>query len=270
MINIKFLLTNKCNFKCRFCHYEFQTNKARANGFDFEKTKTLIDAHLNKFEGQSFSFKFSGGEPTYEMENLLELLNFVQQKYKSKKRILISSLEKLLYEDIKLLMEKGINEIRVNIPSLNPERFHYYTNNSTDITLESILDKMQLFKKLGCNVRVNAVLSELNTKEEVINHMYEMINESKKYQFIDELYFISDYYSDNEKNIYNYATGYLKQIINFCTFRRERIYEGKSDNLMISVSRCLDRINNEKDSTEIYIIPNGKILQEFNFKKRKL
>jgi hypothetical protein len=97
--------------------------------------------------------------------------------------------------------------------------------------------------------------------------MYEMTNKSKEYGYIDEIYFIADYYSQKEKNIYKIASDYLKEIDNSVGNRRKRIFYVQSDNLLISVSRCLDRKNNEEDEKEIYIIPNGEILKDYYFKQ---
>ena len=266
--NIKFLLTNACNFRCRFCHNEFQQNK-RAKKFDLVKVENLIDKHLAKFKSdQLLNFKFSGGEPTLEMETLVELLDF-SQNYDIEKRILISNLTSLTVNDVRLLISKGINEIRVNIPSFDKKKFKFHTGTKyrSHSSISKTLDTLRLFKNEGCSVRINSVISELETQDQITSYIDEMINKAKDYKHIDEVYFIADYYSKNEKYIYDCSLQYLKQIDNSSKIRRGRIHYGKFDNLLVSVSRCLDRANNEEDETEIYIIPDGDILKEYNYSR---
>lgn len=263
MINIKILVTNKCNYNCLFCHDEFQSREERDDRFDPEKLCRVINDHIKQFEVQPLTFKFSGGEPTKNWESLLQLIDLSHQ-FHAQKRILISNLSRLKEVQMNLLVEMGINEIRVNIPSFVPDRYMLLTGGNS---LEGPLNSMQYFKKSGCVVRVNSVLTKLEKEEEVRSHLSEMIDRAKELGFIDEINFIADYYAESEKRLFSFASNYLRQLDNSLIFRRGRIFSGKIDNLKVSVSRCLDRANNEKDDTEIYIIPDGRILSNYVLKR---
>lgn len=263
MIAVKILLTNKCNYNCTFCHDEFQSREDRDDCFDMNKICNVISEHISKFQKQPLSFKFSGGEPTKEWDSLLKLLD-ISHQYQAQKRILISNLSLLDESQIEMLVGKGINEVRVNVPSYEPDIYKRFTGGNT---IDRTLVSMRYFKEKGCNVRVNSVLTMFKTEQEVCSHMSEMIRKSKELNFIDKINFIADFYAENKDMIYISASKYLKGIDNAWTFRRGRIYDGKSDDLIVSVSRCLDRANNEKDNTEIYIVPDGRILSNYVLKR---
>lgn len=272
MINIKILVTNKCNYNCKFCHDEFQSREARDERFDSEKLRSVIGRHINSYAGEKLSFKFSGGEPTLNWDSLMKLLD-ISLLYDAVKRTLISNLSRLTEPQMDLLVGKGVNEIRVNIPSFYPTDYCDLTGgNDIDRTndFKRTLKSMQYLKNAGCDIRVNSVLTNLWTEEDIYTQLSKMISKAKELGFIDEINFIADYYAENKDFIYRKAADYLKSMDKSWTFRRNRIYCGKSDNLKVAVSRCLDRENNEKDDTEIYIIPNGKILEDWVLKREKV
>lgn len=59
---LRVLVTNRCNYRCPFCHNEGQEKDNRVGMMSVESFKQLI----NYLDGQELSeINFSGGEPFY-------------------------------------------------------------------------------------------------------------------------------------------------------------------------------------------------------------
>ena len=72
---IRFLVTNGCNYRCRFCHNEGQSNDSPSQHMSYDNFKTLIDF----VKDQDISeLCFSGGEP-FLNKDLVRMIRYADE-----------------------------------------------------------------------------------------------------------------------------------------------------------------------------------------------
>jgi molybdenum cofactor biosynthesis enzyme MoaA len=71
--SVRFLLTSRCNFRCTFCHNEFQGDVKRGTEprFDEHLVLALLDATS---AAAPVRVKISGGEPLLRFRDVVQLL----------------------------------------------------------------------------------------------------------------------------------------------------------------------------------------------------
>jgi len=270
--NIKFLITHRCNFKCTWCHNEFQGNFFREiyknkGIFDAGKVKKLISI-LKNAGYDRFIVKFSGGEPLLNKNEIFNILKFLKN-VNILKKILITNLSLADHSTLLKIVQYKFDEVRVNIPSFNPS-FYSKITNSSDIFLFKAIKNCCYLIENGIHIRLNVVLNPDILKDDPFSFINDYIKASKKALNANYFAFIID---DKipEKKRYFYALRDKLEIASSeaTVYRRKRIFEAMINNKKVAIILCsdwekIDLINNE--TTDLYVLPPGEIMRQYLIK----
>jgi cyclic pyranopterin phosphate synthase len=147
---IRFILTNKCNQECGYCHRE----GIQKNQKELLNAATISDLVKT---GKEFGVKkvtFTGGEPLKRNEILLDAV----KKLKSLdflKGISIVTNGSFLYKYASDLYKAGLNQVRINLPSLDKQKHSFITGKDY---FDKIMEGISLSRDLGFEIYLNIVV----------------------------------------------------------------------------------------------------------------
>lgn len=146
---IRILVTNKCNYKCAFCHNEGQGKVSTPQNLKIEDFKRIVDAI--KKEPLS-EFNFSGGEP-FLHPDIVEMITYAHKNLKCDISC-ATNLSKIKEEQINKL--SGLNiKFNIQFPYVNPDDFKNSTGTGQIGTVISNIDKSLA---AGIKVGLNTVI----------------------------------------------------------------------------------------------------------------
>jgi len=158
---LRILVTNKCNYKCPFCHNEGQEKDGLTDMMSFESFKTFIDI----VNGQDISeLHVSGGEPFLNKE-IVRMIEYVDNNT-SWGIGCATNLSLLSNEQIKALAKTRV-KFNIQFPFANEDLFKKSTGNGR---FEHILNQIKLVKDAGIRIGLNAVVQSDN-----IQHIRDLI-----------------------------------------------------------------------------------------------
>ena len=165
---IRVLVTNKCNYRCSFCHNEGQSKMEHRELMTFENFRKLIDF----LKEQPISeINFSGGEPFLNPE-IVEMIQYANEHMKC---------DLSCATNLSLISERQINSLANTRIKFNIQ-FPFASNNefaeSTGIgTLDNIVANIKAVKEAGLKIGLNSVIQSKDTSrvDAVIN--FALINE---------------------------------------------------------------------------------------------
>lgn len=266
-MNIRCLVNTSCNYRCTFCHNEFQPE---THGHKIDKDKTFDKNNLQdciSFIEKNHSLdalKISGGEPLLMKDEVLKILE-LSNKFSFRKKILLSNLALADEPFLNILANYGLNEIRVNIPSFDKDKYSKITNTNNKV-LGKVLDNCMLARRKGIRIRINIVISNYS-QEYLLLFLVELSESLQEYEdSIDEVSIIFDAYLKYEKEVFTSLLESLPKKYKLVShsFRK---YEGVIGSKKLYFRKCIDWELNltDADRDEIRIVPPG--ISVSNFKK---
>lgn len=153
---LRILVTNKCNYRCPFCHNEGQSKEGKIDMMHLQEFSKLVDYLENEDISE---LHFSGGEPFLNPE-LVEMINYVD-KNTTWGIGCATNLSKISDEQI---LELSSTRVKFNIqfPYANNDKFHSSTGNGD---YAHILNRIQAVKQAGIPIGLNAVVQNENITE---------------------------------------------------------------------------------------------------------
>jgi MoaA/NifB/PqqE/SkfB family radical SAM enzyme len=257
ILPVKFLITNRCNIRCSFCHNEFQGDMIAGQRplFDLSQTAALLSSlePTRRFS----DLKISGGEPLTFMENVVRVLRIADQ-FRFLRRILVSNMVGASSRILEHLAASGVGEIRVNVPGFNGE--HYAKRTGTHPrTFHKVIRHVERARELNFRVRANIVLSDADLpalEPRLAN------KEDPFLRLFDEIFLIVDYRCSDgdalEATLLRLATRYGAHK---SAERKKRITDFDFDGQKLSIARC--DVPTSTHNRDYYVRPPGVLLDSF-------
>lgn len=156
---LRILVTNRCNYRCPFCHNEGQISHESVKIMDYGRFTMLIDALKDEDVSE---ITFSGGEP-FLNKNIIEMI-----KYASKE----TSWEVTCASNLSLITKEQIQQLagiplkfNIQSPYTDSLKFRKSTGNGN---LDNIKAKIRNIRKAGLEIGLNSVIQS-ESKEDIRN-----------------------------------------------------------------------------------------------------
>lgn len=160
IVGLRFILTQRCNYRCVYCHKEnLKYSKIKSEKTDEKNIEQIIKVAN---ENGAKVVAVTGGEP-FLSKNLLKLLK-IAKKYKQ--RTIINTNGSIIGKNKKALA--FIDEMHVHLPALNQTVYNKLTGNGNQLSvvLENLLFLKKKTKiKIFLNIPVVRDVNELELKE---------------------------------------------------------------------------------------------------------
>ena len=162
---IRFALTEVCNFKCLFCHNEGLGSEQRA-----ERPDADILAILTEATNQGFSdITLTGGEPLLRRERLYFLLDGLGRLPSPPALTLISNgalLDAAAVE--RLCAYPGEKKVHVSLHASDPRSFARLTGTGNPALFERVTGNIRAAAAAGLKVKVNCVLVREGNHDRIV------------------------------------------------------------------------------------------------------
>ena len=154
---LRFLVTNRCNFHCPFCHNEGQGDTCFTEKMTFGAFKIVCDALTSRWRFSDIVF--SGGEP-FANEAIVEMLKYAA--YKNIGDVSCAS-------NLSLATERQLRELTGTCVKFNVQ-FPYadenrYREESGQSCYNEIVARIDLLHDIGVGVGLNTVLRSFNPSQ---------------------------------------------------------------------------------------------------------
>lgn len=156
IVGIRFIVTSACNYNCTYCHNEWEPKLIPLA----KPESRLIDALiLAAKELGAREVDLTGGEPLLEMDRVEMILD------SAKKHGLWTNLTTngfYLQENMENLRKRGLNEIHIHIPSLDPNKYRRIMGGNSDLgkVINAVHAGRNAFDKTMINIPIERVLNE--------------------------------------------------------------------------------------------------------------
>jgi molybdenum cofactor biosynthesis enzyme MoaA len=261
---VKFLITARCNIRCRFCHNEFQGDGDGACPTIFDANKTIALLRSISEDGIFSDLKLSGGEPLTFVEGLKAALA-ISENFEFKKKILVTNLLAGNSTVFSILKDNGVTEFRVNVPAFVPEMYQSLTG-TTRKAYSVLLNRLELARKFGFYLRANTVICD-GSLDSLRHQLMVDAPQPNLWDLFDEVFLIADYRSTHktllERELCQLVEAAYGSIVKT---RKSRISEYRSsNNKKISIARCTvtDPGGEGSDGRDFYIRPPGELMTRF-------
>ena len=165
---LRILVTNKCNYRCPFCHNEGQSKEQCYDMMSFEDFKKLIDILKDeKIE----ELHFSGGEPLLN-KDLIRMILYVCHETTWDIGC-ASNLSLLRDEQIEMLAGSRV-KFNIQFPFVNPSDFKKSTGNGS---LSNILKTIEKVRMANIKIGLNSVIQSNNVSS--LNSMIDFALENE-------------------------------------------------------------------------------------------
>lgn len=253
---IRFVITNKCNYNCIFCH-----NEGVPKTCAFSKQITPEDyGYITDVASRCFDiekFVLTGGEPLLKSD-IIDIAKSIKRN--GAKHITLVSNGSLLNKKRKVL--NHIDELHVSLGTINKEAYQYRTNSKID---PSIIEKeLREISKDFHNIKLNVVMLDFENKD--CGNLLELITFAKELNL--ELYLI-EYFPETEKHYLSFRN--IEKLVSSLGYKRSREEENKvlflkpnNPNIKIVFIPCAfaesPLVSNPeqycKENQSIYILPD--------------
>jgi molybdenum cofactor biosynthesis enzyme MoaA len=157
---LRYALTEKCNFKCLFCHNEGLGHEQREKLADEQVLEVLLEAiRLGHTD-----ITFTGGEPLLNKDRLHFLLDQFGSLEHPPDITLVTNASLLGEETItRLAQYPGQKKIHLSLHATDESSFKTITGIRKDGVFDKVISNVRLASKTGLTVKVNhVVLRDLN------------------------------------------------------------------------------------------------------------
>lgn len=146
---IRILVTNKCNYRCAFCHNEGQEKVSSLQNLNVRNFKLIVDAIK---EEPLNEFNFSGGEP-FLHQDLVEMIIYARENLKCDISC-ATNLSRVKDEQIKSLT--GLNiKLNIQFPYVSPDDFRNSTGTGQ---IDKVISNIATCLSAGIKVGLNTVI----------------------------------------------------------------------------------------------------------------
>ncbi len=256
---IRFALTNRCNFDCVFCHNEGMCKKETYPQNPTPKDYGFItDVASRCFDIKKFVL--TGGEPLI-LKDIIDIAKEIKKN--GGEHITLITNGSLLSKKKNILKE--IDEIHISLGTLDKEKYQNRTNSGIDP--KQVKKTIEEISKDFKNIKLNVIMLDSENKD--CGNILELIDFAKKLNI--ELYLI-EYFP--EDNTFYFSFRKIEKLISSLGYIRSREEENKvlfvkkkSPNIKIVFVPCAfvdsplvsDPENYCKANQSIYILPNFSI-----------
>ncbi len=166
---LRILVTNKCNYRCPFCHNEGQSKEERFYKLSFDDFKYFIDSIADQ---PLEELHFSGGEP-FMNERIVDMINYVCRN---------TNWDIGCASNLSLISDEHIEQLsgcrvkfNIQYPYADSVKFRESTGNGIMQIINSNIEKL---RKASIKVGLNTVVQ---------NHNMDYIEELVQYAINNEL-----------------------------------------------------------------------------------
>ena len=146
---LRVLVTNKCNYKCPFCHNEGQEKECGTETMSLGDFKSFVDMLC----GQPLSeLNFSGGEPFINKE-IVEMIEYACEKLTCD--VSCATNLSLMNEEYLSRLAKTRVKFNIQFPYINEDKFFESTGNGK---LKKILDNIRMVRTHNIEIGLNTVV----------------------------------------------------------------------------------------------------------------
>jgi len=262
---LRFLLTDRCNLRCTFCHNEFQGDVAtvRPHQWDRELVRQLM---LEMSPEASVRVKFSGGEPLLRLQELISLLRATDGLRADDVTVFtnltLASEYKLTY-----LHSLGVTRINANLPSFRSDMFASRTGRRRS-QLALVLKNARTARSLGLRIQFNLVVPNFpddSTMREFLE--VELCESRKQADAWDAVSLVADDWLATPASARNAIAAFLADrpdAINVADGRLPRSREFSWAGKQLLATRCTDwSMPDEIEQADVYVVPPGRVLSAF-------
>lgn len=151
---LRILVTNRCNYRCSFCHNEGQEKEGLVGMMSVEKFKQLI----NYLDGQELSeINFSGGEPFLHKE-IVDMIVYANDRMTCDISC-ATNLSLITDEQIARLAKTRV-KFNIQFPFASEKDFAKSTGTGK---LCKVLDRIKAVKSAGIKIGLNTVIQSANS-----------------------------------------------------------------------------------------------------------
>jgi TatD family-associated radical SAM protein len=129
-----------------------------------------VKAEFSKFDMNKYEeVVFCGfGEPTMRLDDMLEVMDFIKEKYKKPIRVNTNGLANLYYKkDVTPLFENRVDTVSISLNTPNPKRYYELTRNRFGLEgFDGLLDFAKKVKQYVPHVVFTTVDTTLSKDEE--------------------------------------------------------------------------------------------------------
>lgn len=151
---LRILVTNRCNYRCSFCHNEGQEKEGLVGMMSVEKFKQLI----NYLDGQELSeINFSGGEPFLHKE-IVDMIVYANDRMTCDISC-ATNLSLITDEQIARLAKTRV-KFNIQFPFASEKDFAKSTGTGK---LCKVLDRIKVVKSAGIKIGLNTVIQSANS-----------------------------------------------------------------------------------------------------------
>lgn len=258
---VRFLLTDICNLRCTFCHNEFQGDAGRTRGpsWDPEQVTSLLQQAA---AAGNLRAKFSGGEPTLNWSNLMELVT-ASGLAGARDMTLFSNLTLLSATKLAALYQAGVTKIHTNLPSFDETQFETRTAQAR-WSLVSVLDTARTARAMGFEVQFNLVVKTFPTAAEIRRSVTTELDLAAAHRGSwDALAIVADDWAPEPAAIQQQIAEAIRELPDAAEIadrpRRSQLFDWQGRRLL--ASKCTEwAAPTEVAEADIYVIPPGKVL----------
>lgn len=147
------LVSNKCNYRCPFCHNEGQKMQAKSDLMLFEDFKQLVDLLVTE---DTEELNISGGEP-FVNKSIVDVIEYADSQL-SCDISCATNLSLLNLEQIDRLARTRI-KLNIQFPYADENNFRKSTGNGS---LSDVLQKVRLVRDANIKIGLNTVIQNDN------------------------------------------------------------------------------------------------------------
>jgi len=157
---LRVLTSSACNHHCIFCHNEGQVEQPVRHDLDPESFQIVLSSLVNQVITQ---IQFSGGEPllNHHFEELVQ----IAERTAPGAGLGMATNGTLLSTTLCKSLSTRMNNIRINLPSLDPSKYKKIKGNKD---LDRVIGAIDMLVSEGAPTGLNVVFVD-QTEEEIIN-----------------------------------------------------------------------------------------------------